>query len=194
MHDLEKGRPAGSFNSNTGFAFPQRRRKLIIVVLFLSALGLFLFASEQSNTSYSPSSWKWVKDSMRPMSSHKQGAASSSVVDTLYDIKDLEGSSPTAQYDLPFEPTPALVSFASVMKTPLPTSRPHDLSETDGPAHIDQVLLFLAAMKDKAYQVPELQVHRAKELQPTTTADFVKTLIKIKADTDDQFLVSDAVK
>jgi hypothetical protein len=186
MHDLEKGRHSSPHTS--GFGFPQRRRKSIITVLIIIALGLYIFASEQSDSTLSPRPWKWVKDSMRPVSEQVQDATVSFPEKSA--LKGSDGSIAQGQNDQPFEPTPALIAYASEMKTPLPTSRPHDPSEMDGPSQIDQVLLFLTAMKDEAYRVPEQQAQRTKELQPSTTSDFLKTLVKIKAKSDDQILVS----
>jgi hypothetical protein len=181
MQDLEKGRAAPS--QSTTFAFPQRRRKVIIVVLFLAALGLFVYASERSESTLSLGSWRWVKDSMRPISNQVQSQTSPLNTATV-------GSEDVVD-DQPFQPTPALVSFADKMKTPLPTSTLHDPAKVDAPSHVDQMLLFLTAMKDAAYRVPELEMQRKAELQPSTTSDFVKTLAKVKADTADQNLVSD---
>lgn len=181
MHDLEKGRAAPMQPST--FSFPQRRRKMIIVMLFLAALGLFVYASEQSDSALSLGSWKWVKDSMRPVSSQSQDGTPSTASIHTHTGSETFGNEP-------FQPTAALVSFAEQMHTPLPTSTPHDPSKELEPSHVDQVLLLLTAMKDGSYHVPQLEAQRVAELQPSTTADFVKTLAKIKADPVDQDLVS----
>lgn len=145
-----------------------------------------------------PSSWKWVKDSMRPASEYK-----TAITDALKDTSppvaaaaaEAEAPSPLAQQgtfdDQPFEPTPALVDYTSKMNTAIPKPEPHSIAEKDGPSKVDQILLFLTAMKKPDYRVPVLQVHRMEELQPSSTSAFIHSLHKIQpGDKEDEELVS----
>lgn len=188
MIDLEKG--SQSLPLSSGFSLPQRRRKLFTAGLLILATVCFVYISEQGASSMAPSSWKWVKDSMRPASEYKT-ASSSNASKT----NGLAGEAPPPSQqgtfdDQPFEPTPALVEFASKIKTDIPTPESHSIAEKDGPSHVDQVLLFLTAMKNPEYRVPVLQVHRMKELQPSSTSAFVHSLDIIQpSDKEDKELV-----
>lgn len=182
MIDLEKGRQ--SLQVSSGFSLPQRRRKLFTAGLLILATIVFVYVSEQSASSMAPSSWNWVKDSMRPAAEYKS---------TNFDAnKPIQPPSQQGTFDdQPFEPTSALIEFASKMNTAIPTPGSHSIGEKDGPSHVDQILLFLTAMKNKEYRVPVLQVQRMEELQPSSKSAFVRSLDKVQpSDKEDQALVS----
>ena len=221
--DLEKGR-AGALlvgsgsHASSSFGFPQRRRKVYVAALLLFAVMFSAYAFDSKfSHSLSSSSWNWVKDSMKPVTT----AASPSPLPSIPLVEDLsaqqggqvglgrvgddkpdsaaataaeapaQAPAPAPPIDLQYEPTAALKELASNLGTALPTSAPATAGASNldsAPSKTDQTLLFLSALKDEKYRVPELQVHRTEELMAPTRKQFLHSLDVLqssdKADAD----------
>ncbi|UZJ52460.1 hypothetical protein CBS101457_001780 [Exobasidium rhododendri] len=200
-HDLEKGRTSG-ISSTPGFVLPQRRRKLVIASLLVFAIFFLVYITEQNGSKLSSTSWQWVKDSMRPVSAQPDTAlANDNAALAIPNMSPKPGHSTSEARPAPvapadkekqYEPTSALIHLAEDMHLSLPTSKgSKDVDEhaSASPTHSDQVLLFLSAIKNKAYRVPQSKAQRSAEILPSTMRAFSKSLKKAHGgDTGDEKL------
>ena len=187
-HDLEKGHPTAPRGSV--FVLPQRRRKLIIASLLLFATLFFVYAAERNGSLLSSSSWRWVKDSMKP-ASLQEGTTPQTVETDVHALSTPSPPPPTDAASLgAHEVKTVSTDLASEKHESLPGASAEE-SNSAKAVQRDQVLLLLSAMKNKEYRVPELQVQRAEELMPSSIPAFVKALDKVQGkDAADSKLVS----